>query len=97
MATTFEEIITKYADRLGTALGVEVTDDDRTRNGFPSLLETCAGRLSPIDQTAGWLTEAASDLDAINRLGDSSTGARKLLAQVNTALYDAARDIELSC
>lgn len=97
MTTTFEEIITEYADRLGNALGVEVNDDDRTRNGFPGLLETCANRLSGIDQMADWLQEAANDLDAINRLGDDSDKAQSLLKQVDAALYDAVRDIELSC
>lgn len=97
MTTTFEEIITEYADRIGTAVGIQVTDDDRTRHGFPGFLTTCAQRLSGISQTASWLEEAASDLDAINRLGDTSKKARKLLDTVHDVLYDATNDLEMSC
>lgn len=95
MATTFEQIITKYADRIGAAVGVEVTDNDRTRDGFIALLEISAERLSPLATTGEWLSEAASDLDAILHLGDTSTGARKLLQRVSAGLYDATNELEM--
>lgn len=95
MTVTFEQIITDYGQRIADAVGLTLDADDRTPTGFPAFLNTATTRLSPIDQTADWLTEAADDLDAYNRLGGGDEKSLKLLDQVHNALYDATSELEM--
>ncbi len=93
---TVEQIITDYAGRIAAAVGIELAADDRTPDGFPAFLNLAASRLSGIDQTADWLTEAADELAAYNRLGGDDDKSRALLQGVDSTLYEATEDLELS-
>jgi len=48
-----------------------------------------------MDQTRDWLEDAASDLDAIARLGDGGSRTQKLLDSIDTMLFEAKSELEL--
>lgn len=95
MAITVDSLIDEYAVPIASVVGLTASDYERSAEGLASLLEEAAGRLSSLDQTRDWLTEAAMDLVAVARLGDGGERTRELLGRIDTTLYEAKSDLEL--
>lgn len=92
---TIDKLIAEYAEPLATAVGIDLTDDDRTPHGFIQFLQAVADRLSPLDINRERLEEAARALDAIARLGDDGKKTQRLLNRVDRTLYEAREELEL--
>ena|SRR5882757_7972113 len=93
--TTTDSLISEYAEPIADSVGLDASEYDRTPDGLASLLRDTANRLSPMDQTRDWLEDAASDLDAIARLGDGGSRTQKLLDSIDTMLFEAKSELEL--
>ncbi|MFE2633955.1 hypothetical protein ACFXKF_04035 [Streptomyces scopuliridis] len=92
---TAESLFAEYAEPIASSVGLTATEYDRTEEGLASLLCDTANRLSPLDQTGEWLEEAASDLDAIARLGSANKKTQRLFTRIDRALYDAKSELEV--
>lgn len=92
---TVASLIAECAGPIADAVGLDASDYDQTASGFASLLRDTANRLSPMDQTRGWLDDSAADLDAIDRLGDDGPKTQELLRRIDSALYEAKSDLEM--
>lgn len=90
------QIIAAYAEPLAVVVGITFDDYYRTSDGFIQLLGDVANRLSPMSQIRDWLDEAADDLKAIARLGDSGEKTRQLLTSIDNTLYEVRADLELT-
>lgn len=90
---TVEEIITTFATRLAAALGEDLSDTERSVEGFPAFLAGAATRIT--DYTASALDEAADQLLALRHLDPDSKRAQKLLAKIHDTLLDVAMDLEM--
>jgi hypothetical protein len=92
---TTGSLIATYAQPIADSAGLTATEYASTEEGLAALLRDAAEQLTPMDQTGQWLEDAATDLDAIARLGDDGPRTQKLLNGVDAALYEAKTDLEL--
>lgn len=92
---TVESLYSEYAEGIAAAVGLTASEYGVTPDGLASLLRDASGRLSPIDNNRDWLDEAASDLDAIDRLGDGGAKTQDLLRTIDKILYEASGELEL--
>ena len=92
---TIDSLIAHYAKPIADSAGLDPSDYDKTAAGLASLLSDTSACLSPADQTRDWLEDAAADLDAIARLAHDNPAIQKLLARVDSTLYEAKSDLEL--
>jgi hypothetical protein len=94
MTITVEHLIAEYAAPIATEGGLDASEYATTAEGFASLLLDTADGISPTDQSGVWLTEAAADLDAVARLGDTGAKTQDVLKRIDSALYNAKSDLE---
>lgn len=95
MAVTINQLIAEYAEPIADIVGLTATDYESSAGGLANLLCDAADRLSSMDQTGEWLTEAAAELNAIDRLGGTGKKTQKLLNNIDSTLYEAKSDLEL--
>lgn len=95
MATT-ASLIADYAQPIANSVNLTASDYDQTTEGLAELLRDTAGRLSSLGQTRSWLEDAATDLDAITRLGGNGSKTQAVLQRIDTTLYEARADLELA-
>lgn len=93
--TTVDSLIAKYAEPIADSVNLDASEYDKDAEGLASLLRATAGRLGPIDQTGGWLKDAASDLDAVARLGDDGPKTHEVLDRIDSTLYEVRHELEL--
>jgi hypothetical protein len=92
-AITAESLADEYASVIASSVELEAADYDSTEDGLASLLRDAAERLGSMDQTGEWLEDAASDLDAIARLGSDNESTQLLFARVDGALYEVKSEL----
>lgn len=90
---TVDSLISTYAPSIANEAGVDPADYNPTAGGLASLLRDTAEQLATLDQTRDWLEDAATNLEAIARLGDNGPRTRDLLARISTALYNARGEL----
>jgi hypothetical protein len=93
---TVESLVAEYAEPIASSVDLTASEYDPSAEGLASLLRDTSDRLAPMDQTADWLEGAASDLDAIARLGDDGPKTQELIRRIDSALYEAKSDLDLS-
>jgi hypothetical protein len=92
---TIDSLIAAYAQPIALSVDLDPSDYDQTADGLATLLREATTQLRPLDQTAGWLEDAAADLDALARLGGDNPETQKLLSRIDGALYDAKSELEM--
>ncbi|MFJ3699522.1 hypothetical protein ACIPW9_36260 [Streptomyces sp. NPDC090052] len=90
---TIDQLIAEYAAPIATAVGLDDGEYDSTAEGLAGLLRYAVDQAD--SQTADFLEEAASDLDAVARLGGTGSKTQKVLKRIDGLLYEAKSDLEL--